>query len=463
MNRKLPWTIKYRPKSINDVIDQDEAKKKILDWIKKWPNVDKKALLLYGPPGVGKTSLIEAIANDLGYELVELNASDNRRKTDIERIAIRTSLSKSLKGYKNKLVLLDEVDGIAVKDDVGGLEAVKVLIESSSIPVIMIANNPWDPKLRELRELCEMVQFKKLSKTDMKKFLQKICVNEGLECEEEALDYIVERSEGDMRAAINDLQAVGEGQNRITIDMVKLLLRPRDKERDPFETLRMIFSANFSWQAKMALNQSQLDYEQLKLWLEENIPYQYQNANDLSRAYEALSRADVYMGRIIRTGDWDLLSYAIDLMTAGVAFSAKNNPKDKYKWTKYSFPQRITLLSKLKEVREIFDDLAKIIATRLHISTSTAKNEVIPFLRSIFASNTLLAAKIAYSMGFSEKIIEFLAGPNKQQVLEYYRQIKKRVENESLSELNNKKQRTAEEKTKKLEKTSRDLLSFTKK
>lgn len=122
MNRKLPWTIKYRPKSINDVIDQDEAKKKILDWIKKWPNVDKKALLLYGPPGVGKTSLIEAIANDLGYELVELNASDNRRKTDIERIAIRTSLSKSLKGYKNKLVLLDEVDGIAVKDDVGVLK-----------------------------------------------------------------------------------------------------------------------------------------------------------------------------------------------------------------------------------------------------------------------------------------------------------------------------------------------------
>lgn len=465
MSKKLPWTVKYRPKRINEVINQEEAKKKILEWLKRWPNVDKRALLLYGPAGVGKTSLVEAIANELKYELIELNASDNRRKIDIERIALQTSRTKSLlEGTGNKIILLDEIDGIAVKEDAEGIEAVKNLINSSSIPIIMIANNPWDQKLRDLRELCEMIQFKKLPKTNIKKYLHEICLKEGIECDDEALEYIIDRVEGDMRAALNDLQAISEGQNKITIDMVKALLRPRDKERDPFETLRMIFSANFSWQAKMALNQSQLDYDQLKFWLEENIPYQYQNIEDLAEAYKALSRADIYLGRIIKSGDWDLLTYAVDLLTAGIAFSAKNNPKDKYRWVKYNFPQRIVLTSKLKESREILNDLARIIAMTLHVSTASAKNEVIPFLRVIFTTNPLLAARIAYSMGFSEKMIELLAGPNKQQVIEYYKQIKTRIEKESLKELDSRKRKSSVDTSKTTEKSSsKDLLSFARK
>jgi len=80
MEKKIPWTIKYRPKKISDVVDQEQAKQRILEWLKKWPNVEKRALLLYGPPGVGKSSLVEAVANELGYELIELNASDSRRR-----------------------------------------------------------------------------------------------------------------------------------------------------------------------------------------------------------------------------------------------------------------------------------------------------------------------------------------------------------------------------------------------
>ncbi|MEM2661190.1 MAG: replication factor C large subunit, partial [Nitrososphaeria archaeon] len=340
--KKIPWIIKYRPKQVNEVVNQEQAKQRILEWLKRWPNVEKKALLLYGPPGVGKTSLVEAIANELGYDLIELNASDNRKREDIDRIVVRTSLTKSLATQSTKkIVLLDEVDGVADKDDAGGLEAIKKLVELTAVPIIMTANNPWNQKLRSLREISEMIQFKKLTKNEMIYLLRQICSKEKIECANDVLEYIVERSEGDLRSAINDLEVLYEGRSKVLLQEAKAILRPRDREHDPFETLRLLFSANYAWQAKSVLNQSQLDYDQLKLWLEENIVHQYQDPEDMARAYEALSRADIYLGRILKTGEWDLLSYSIDIMTAGVSLAAKNNTKDKYRWIKYSFPQRL--------------------------------------------------------------------------------------------------------------------------
>ena len=466
-NQRIPWVIKYRPKNLMEIADQEEAKSKVLEWLNKWPNVPKKALLLYGPPGCGKTSLVEAIANEYGYELIEMNASDFRRKTDIERIALRASTSQSLFGFSRKIILLDEIDGISSKEDEGALEAVQELVEKTSVPIIMTANNPWDQNLRILRDLAEFVQFKKLTKSVMKNVLMKICRVEKMVCNEDAIDYIIEKSEGDLRAAINDLQSIGEGFSEVTLERAKLLLRPRDKEKDPFETLRSIFAANYAWQAKTVANQTQLDHEQLKMWLEENIPLQYTDLEDLKRAYEFLSKADLYIGRIVKSGDWDLLTYAMDLMTAGIAVAAKNNTKDKYRWIKYSFPQRILLASRLKEMRNIRDDLAQVLAQHLHISTSTAKNEIIPLLKTIFTVNPLKAAKIALSLGLSEKIVEYLAGANKNTVLEYYRELKKNIISQNQFKHSRPTERDQidiqKDNLNKGSKKDRDLFAFTKK
>jgi replication factor C large subunit len=212
-----------------------------------------------------------------------------------------------------------------------------------------------------------------------------------------------------------------------------------------------------------------LDYEQLKLWLEENIPYQYTNLEDICRAYEALSKADVYLGRIVKSGDWDLLAYAMDLMSAGIALAAVNNPRDKDKWTKYSFPQRISMMAKLKEVRGVREDLSTILARHLHISTSTAKSDVIPVLKVIFTSNTEYAAKLALSLGLSEKMIEILAGPNKHAVLNHYKKLKELLEKRAAEALAERvvrqetKKEESEMKKSKEKKEAKDLLSFAKK
>ncbi|MEM2204331.1 MAG: replication factor C large subunit [Sulfolobales archaeon] len=419
----IPWIFKYRPRTLSDYIDQDEAKNKLIEWIKRFPNTEYKAVLLYGPPGTGKTTLVECLARDLGYEVVEMNASDFRRMQDIERIAIASADKAGLFG-RRRLILLDEVDGINAKADLGGLEAVLRLIEVTRVPVIMTANDPWSPNLRPLRNVSLAIEVKKLSEGNVVKLLKKICLSEKIECDDEALKEIARRSEGDLRSAINDLESVARGVKKISLDYVREVLGYRDRERNPFETLGRIFSARSARAAKAAAGSSQLDNEMLMQWINENIPAQMQDPEDLWRAYEALSRADVYMGRIVKTGNWDLLSYAIDLMSAGVAMAKKSTER---RWVSYRFPEKIRLMMRTKEARGVRDDIARLIASHDKISTSTAKNHVIPYLMIIFRNNPTEAAKIALGMKMSDTMIEYLAGPRAKEVISIVKELEKKI------------------------------------
>jgi replication factor C large subunit len=420
---RIPWIIKYRPRTLADYIDQDEAKNKLIEWIKSFPKVESRAVLLYGPPGVGKTTLVECIARELGLELIEMNASDFRRMQDIERIAITASDKGGLFG-RGRVILLDEVDGINARADMGGLEAVLKLIEGTRVPIIMTANDPWSPALRPLRNAAISIELKKLSEGNVIRLLKKICSSEHVECDEEALREIARRSEGDLRSAINDLESVSRGSGKVTLDSVRAIIGYRDRERNPFETLGRIFSARSARAARAAAGSTQLDNDMLMQWINENIPAQMQDPEDLWRAYEALSRASVYMGRIIKTGNWDLLSYAIDLMSAGVALAKKSQDR---RWVSYRFPEKIRYMAKSKETREIRDQLAQLIASIDHISTATAKKDVIPYLSIIFRNNPVNASKLAIGMHMSDSMIEYLAGPRAKDVLSLVKEFEKRI------------------------------------
>ncbi len=414
--RRIPWIIKYRPRRLADIVDQDEAKKTLAEWLAAWRKgkpPSKKAALLYGPAGVGKTSLVEALANELGYELVEMNASDFRRKSDIERVA-RTAALQSTLFAKGKIILLDEIDGLSSMADKGALDALLGLIEDARHPVIMTANDPWSPQLRPLRDLSLMIRFKRIPKTQVAAALKRICAAENIECEDAALKYIAEKSEGDLRSAINDLQSIAEVYGRVSLRLAQLLVRPRDRQYDPFEVLRSIFISKYAWQARQAVTHSTVDYEMLMEWLNENIPVQLPDPSDRWRAYEALSRASIYLSRIKRSGSWDLLSYVFDMIGPAVAFSRQAS---KYRWVKYSFPQRILLMAKTKRTREVREALASLLAGRLHTSKSTVKSDVLPFLRVIFRSNPHYAARITRAYQLTEDMVSFLAGGAAREIL----------------------------------------------
>ncbi|MEM3221465.1 MAG: replication factor C large subunit [Saccharolobus sp.] len=376
----IQWILKYRPRSLNDIENQDEVKKELKDWIESWLNgkPNAKAVLLYGPPGVGKTTLAEAIANDYNLELLEMNASDSRRLQDIKNIAEKASVYGSLFGIRGKLILLDEVDGISAREDIGAIQGILDLIDKTKYPIILTANDPWDPSLRGLREKVKMIQLNKLGKYPLRRILKKICQNEKIVCDDEALDYIIDSSEGDARYAINMLQGIGEGYGKVSLDLVKAIVRRKERELDPFETLRDIFWARYAWQAKNAATSSQIDYDMLMRWLSENIPVQYENMEDIWRAFDALAKASIFLAKA-KLGYWDLLSYAYDMMGPGISIAEieKKKPNWKPKWKKYQFPSYIQLMSKSKNSRDVRDNIVRKLST--HSSFNKTLNDTFPY------------------------------------------------------------------------------------
>ncbi len=424
MPRKIPWIIKYRPRKIGDVVNQDNAKKQFTQWLESWLKGKpiKKAALLYGPAGCGKTSLVEAAAHEYGLELVEMNASDFRRRQDIKRIAETAAKMRSLFA-RGKIILLDEVDGISGTADRGAIDAILELIKTTRYPIVMTANNPWDQKLRPLRDAALMIAFKRLTDRHVITVLKRICEYEKLECEDKALYEIAKRSEGDLRSAINDLQAIAEGYGRVTHSLVRALSSYRNREYSPFEALQKMFNAKYIFQAKMAISQANIDYDTMMIWINEHIPTYYEDPEEIARAFDALSRADVYMGRIRRSGAWDLLSYVFDMMGPGVAFARRVY---RYRWKAFRSPQRLQLLAHTKRSREVREGIARALAPRLATSRSTVKSEVIPYLKIIFMNNPRYAARIALGYNLTDEMVKWLAGHKAREVLMYMEKLSRK-------------------------------------
>ena len=400
-----PWVEKYRPRRIEDVAGNPDAKKRFAAWLNSWMRgrPSKKAALLYGPPGTGKTSIVHAAAHEYGLGLVEVNASDVRSSSALMRRVYRAATEGSLTGARGKIILLDEIDGINPREDAGGLETIRRIIEVSRFPVALTANDPWDPRLRSLRDLCEMIEFRKLGKRDVVAVLRRICESEGIECSTEVLRALAERAGGDLRAAINDLQSIAMGRKHLSLVDLEIL-GYRASQANMFEIVRQVLTAKRPEYARSVLSMPSLDYEMLMQWLNENIPYQYSpSLVAIADAYDALSRADVFLGRIRRKQRWSLLPHALELMTVGVA-SARDRPP--FKFVKYRFPERIRLLSATKERRERRDRVVMAVARACHVSSRVARTEIIPFLRLIYESNKGMGRRILESMGIPERVFQ---------------------------------------------------------
>ncbi|NIR16147.1 AAA family ATPase, partial [Candidatus Bathyarchaeota archaeon] len=149
------WTVKHKPSSLSEVVGNSQAIRKLSQWVRSWERrtPKKRAAFLHGPPGVGKTVAVEALANDWGMELVERNASDHRTADAVERFAGLASQYGTLHGHR-RLILLDEMDGITGRADRGGVRAVIKTVKEARSPVLLIANNAYDPRFSTLRRYC---------------------------------------------------------------------------------------------------------------------------------------------------------------------------------------------------------------------------------------------------------------------------------------------------------------------
>src|SRR6266704_5408413 len=375
-----PWTTKYKPRTSKDVAGNKTAIEKLRDWIESWSKgrPSRAAVLLYGPAGVGKTSVTEALARERGWDLVEINASDQRSGDILAKVDGLASTQSTLFS-KGRLIFLDEVDGINLRADQGAVATILQIIKDTQYPLILTANDPWDPKIRPLREACLQIELKRLGLREGIPLLKTVLAKEGLTADEEALRILVQKNNGDVRSTLNDLQVLTRRGKPLGTNEVNWLAW-RDRTESIFKVLRIVFNSQTVAAARRATNLSDIDHEMLFQWILENAPYQIPNPSELSEAMEALAEADLFYARIRKTQSWHLLSYALELMTAGVAVAKETSPGG---WVSMKFPQRIASMSRTRGAREQRRAMGDAIGSKSHVSARRAIRLYLPLIQFV--------------------------------------------------------------------------------
>lgn len=423
------WVEKYRPRSIEDVVAGKKIVESIVNWAEEWKKGNKqKPLLLAGPPGIGKTSIALAVASTYGWEPIEMNASDQRNLKIINRIVGEGAFSSVFEGgaTSHRLIILDEVDNIHGREDYGGESALRKIIKRNPPqPFILIANEPY--KLSpSLRNLCKMINFRRLTPKQIASVLSKIVKREGLEADKDALMAIAKNSGGDLRAAINDLQAIARRKGKIKVEDVDLA--KRTQETDIFKVLVKVFKKLDSdvYYDSMLLDETP---EDLVTWVEENLPLEY-SGEELFRGYMTLSNADIYLGRVRRRQYYRLWKYAGYLITAGVQ---QVKDEERGGFTRYRRPEVWKKLFQTKSRRVKLDKILAKIGKRSHLSKSSAYSEMYYSVSMLLSRlETEKAAGIAAFYEFDEEDLAFILGDEKraEEIAEYSKEVKEHQEGE---------------------------------
>jgi len=427
INSNTTWVEKYRPKSIKEMalptakvgghkVDlTEELRRFVVEFFKEKRRIneankkiraynrtheekdhkeelklasDKAAALLEGPPGVGKTTIAYALANDLNMEVVETNASDTRTKNELEAKLSETTKSRGIMDFivesKKKLILIDEIDGIYGVTDRGAVPTIIKLIEDTQFPVIMCSNE-YKQNLQSLYKKVRKFEIYPLSNEEVAKIARKIIKKEKISnLSEKNLSLIVEKNHGDLRGVINDLQGISQGS--LDKDIKELILKlNRDSTEEIFALIKDLFQkTNSLTEAKDLTDKSNVDYNFLYKWVNENIPTFIRINKEIAQALENLSLADEIFGRIRKNQYWSLLPYFYDLFAGGVVLSRKRRRADEG-FRRIMFPRfTSTGFFSLSANEKL---LVEKIQKKYKISDIEAVQDFIPFLKTLCSSS----------------------------------------------------------------------------
>ena len=399
----IPFIKKYEPKSILD-IPQQFAVQKLKEFVANHKQHKKKAALIYGSSGTCKSCAVYAVARELDLELIEVNASDFRNSAEIES-KIGQALKQQSLFSQCKLILVDEIDGISGVQDRGGVPALAGLIADAKFPVVMTANDPWDSKFSSLRSKSLMIEFPLIDVNAMVAILKHICDAEKISYEESLLRSIARRCSGDLRGAINDLQVLACDKvlhaEKLSQDL------SRDRVDNMINALMKIFKSSDVSVAAGAFDAIEEDVNQRMLWLQENVHKEYSNCGDLSRAYDFLSRADVFIGRVHRRQHWRFLYYANALMTAGVAVAKSEKSKS---FVKYTPTMRLLKIWQNNRKYAARNSIVEKLCAATHCSKSKTLQSGLPFFKHSFKNNADFAAGFARALKLEEEESEWMMG-----------------------------------------------------
>ncbi|KAL8740266.1 MAG: hypothetical protein Q9190_007014, partial [Brigantiaea leucoxantha] len=296
------WTVKYAPTAMSMICGNKTQVDKLQAWLRAWPkNLRTKfkmpgkdgfglyrAVIIHGPPGIGKTTAAHLVAKLEGFDVVESNASDTRSKklveTGLRGVLDTTSLlgyfsgsSEPVNSEKKKLVLImDEVDGMSAGDR-GGVGALASVCKKTQIPMILICNDRRLPKMAPFNHVTYDLQFRRPTVDQIRSRIMTICYREQLKIPPNVVNAIIEGSHSDIRQIINMLSAAKLDQAAMDFDQGKKMSKDWEKHviLKPWDIVSKILGGGlFAANSKASLNDKiELyfnDHEFSSLMLQEN-------------------------------------------------------------------------------------------------------------------------------------------------------------------------------------------------
>jgi len=242
---ELMWVEKYRPHRLADVMNQTEVKERLAPLLQKPQEMPH--LLFAGPPGSGKTTVAQIVADMLLGELkgdytLSLNASDERGIDTVrERVKVFASYSDRREGVPFRLVILDEADEMT-RDAQTALR--RIMEESSRFTRFILICNYSSSIIEPIQSRCAIFRFQRVDSQQVSSYLKRIGKAEDVKVTEKVLDAIYEATGGDLRQAINLLQAASSG-GEVTLERVNAVTGATVKTRAA-EIVKLALDGDFN-------------------------------------------------------------------------------------------------------------------------------------------------------------------------------------------------------------------------
>jgi replication factor C large subunit len=363
--------------------------------------------MLVGPSGVGKTTLVKLLADKFDYDLVEMNASDTRNKEDLEKLILPVFNNTSVSGRK-MLLFLDEVDGISGREDLGGLDYLVKIMKEPTIPVIMAANTQDSAKIKQLSKASKTVKFSPIPPRILAMFLEYVLNSHDKVLGMAEKNSLIECSRGDVRALLNNAQAMIVGYNVPADSVVEI---------DIATALNGYFSSNNSLEAKNYISQANATYPDPRFGLSSDerrkdklnaffssIISSRIRYDALAPLLDVLSKADLVVGRIGKNRRWSLLRYMDNIIAYGLF---ENTRKLGINYNQYSmtWPIMAPIFARAQLMRNLLSKLA----TKTHTSKSTFGSLYLPYLVKIMNDNKVDPGELVLDLNLDEKEAEALA------------------------------------------------------
>jgi replication factor C subunit 1 len=303
------WVDHYKPTKLSEVIGHREPMEDLYKWLSTWTPKDKP-ILMTGPPGIGKTTIAHLIAKRCKYEVVEVNASEDRSAAAVKKLFLGSNTS----GVDRRIMILDEVDGMS-SGDRGGIAAIASAIVVCAFPVICIANEKGNPqKMRPLTSVCTVMKLARPVKSVIAKALYtKVVEPLHLPIKLSALESLVEQNGNDVRSVINFLQFKGSA---VKDDLLRV---------DAFSAAGKLFnsSATLATRSELVF----VDYGMVPLMVgEAYIAASKLNIHSCAEAAEAYTMYDLLDRKIYREQHWDLMPHAVQAVVATASLTGGPAP-----------------------------------------------------------------------------------------------------------------------------------------